>query len=138
MPAKLPTDCDKDGISAAGQSGAAAASVIDLAHLASQALDDRQLEAELLALFDDQSAQITAQLKALGAGEARLRGDLAHTLRGSALAIGAGEVAQAAQACEACAAGDLRAALDELLGAVARARAAIASLLGRPPGAVGG
>jgi HPt (histidine-containing phosphotransfer) domain-containing protein len=63
-----------------------------------------------------------------------LRADLAHTLKGSALAIGAGRVAQSAQAYEtACAGGKSPgAALDDLVAAVAQARAAIALRLARP------
>jgi HPt (histidine-containing phosphotransfer) domain-containing protein len=111
------------------------APAIDLAHLARQTLGDQALEIELFGLFENQSARITAQLSAPDAGDARSQADLAHTLRGSALAIGAGQVAQAAQIYEAaCAAGSPGAALGELVAAVARARAAIAGLLGRTDG----
>ena len=132
MAATMPNHCNKKDFSASERAPARDrdAPVIDLAHLARQTLGDRALEAELLALFENQSARITAQLIALGAGEAKSRGDLAHTLRGSALAIGAGEVARSAQAYEAaCAAGPSRAALDDLVAAVAQARAAIARLV---------
>ncbi len=109
------------------------APAIDFAHLARQTLDDRALENELLALFENQAARITAQLIALGAGEAKLRADLAHTLKGSALAIGAGRAARSAQAYEtACATGSPGAALDDLVAAVAQVRVAIAERLARP------
>ncbi len=110
--------------------------IIDLVHLARQTMGDQALEIELLELFDGQSARIVAQLAGARAGDAKLRGDLAHTLRGSALAIGAGRVARTAQAYEAlCAAeppseGVANAALEALVEAVAEARAAIARLLG--------
>jgi HPt (histidine-containing phosphotransfer) domain-containing protein len=108
---------------------------IDLVHLARQTMGDQALEIELLELFDGQSARIVAQLAGARAGDAKLRGDLAHTLRGSALAIGAGRVARTAQAYEALQnersprQGAVNAALAALTGAVAEARAAIARLL---------
>jgi HPt (histidine-containing phosphotransfer) domain-containing protein len=138
MAAIVPSHCNKTTSQDSGRASAedGGEPVIDLAHLASQTLSDQALEAELLALFENQSARIISQLIELGAGDARLRGDLAHTLRGSALAIGAGRVARSAQAYEtACAAGSPRAgcagaAFDELIDAVAQARAAIARLPG--------
>jgi HPt (histidine-containing phosphotransfer) domain-containing protein len=137
MAADVPSHCNKTELSASERPAApdCDAPVIDLAHLARQTLGDQALEAELLALFENQAARITAQLTAPGAGDAKSRGDLAHTLRGSALAIGAGEVARAAQVYEtACAAGSPGAALGDLVEAVARARAAIARRLGRSDG----
>jgi hypothetical protein len=118
----------------AGAREAGAEPVIDLVHLARQTLSDQALEVELLDLFERQSARIVAQLGALRDGDAKIRGDLAHTLRGSALAIGAGRVARSAQIYEAaCAAGlrggALSATLSALAEAVAEARATIASLL---------
>lgn len=107
---------------------------IDLVHLARQTMGDQALEIELLELFDGQSARIVSQLAKL-ADDAKIRGDLAHTLRGSALAIGAGRVAQTAQAYEALCLmstprpGSSAAALEALVEAVDEARAAIARLL---------
>ena len=72
---------------------------IDLVHLARQTDNDSALEEELLALFDRQSASLLAQLSAEDAPRRR-RADAAHMLRGSALAVGAGSVARAAQALE--------------------------------------
>src|ERR1700691_2269812 len=74
----------------AGEGDAASEPVIDLVHLARQTLSDQTLEVELLDLFERQSARIVAQLRETRAGDAKTRGDLAHTLRGSALAVGAG------------------------------------------------
>jgi HPt (histidine-containing phosphotransfer) domain-containing protein len=110
--------------------------VIDLVHLSRQTLSDQALEVELLDLFDRQSARIVAQLREAGAGAGKIRGDLAHTLRGSALAVGAGRVARMAQIyetrCAAAARGAAAtAALEALAGAVAEARATIAQLLGQ-------
>ena len=135
MAATVPSHCNITEITASERTSAADGDepVIDLAHLARQTLGDQALEAELLALFEDQSARIAARLIEPGAGDAKLRGDLAHTLKGSALAIGAGRVARSAQAyetaCAAAAGAGCAAALDELVEAVAQARAAIARLL---------
>jgi HPt (histidine-containing phosphotransfer) domain-containing protein len=110
--------------------------VIDLVHLSRQTMSDQALELELLDLFERQSARIVAQLKDVGASDAKLCGDLAHTLRGSALAIGAARVARSAQVYEASCSSQThgaaaRAALDALADSVAEARATIADLLGR-------
>jgi HPt (histidine-containing phosphotransfer) domain-containing protein len=108
---------------------------IDLVHLARQTMGDQALEIELLELFDAQSARIISHLSGAQAGDAKLCGDLAHTLRGSALAIGANRVARTAQAYEALrmerspSAASLDGALTALRGAVAEARASIAALL---------
>jgi hypothetical protein len=108
--------------------------VIDLVHLSRQTLGDQALEVELLDLFDRQSARIVSQLSEANPGDGKILGDLAHQLRGSALAVGAGRVARSAQIYEAgCAAGRGGApapALDALADAVAETRAAIARLLG--------
>jgi HPt (histidine-containing phosphotransfer) domain-containing protein len=112
----------------------AAEPIIDLVHLARQTLSDQALEVELLDMFERQSARILAQLTETRDGDAKALENLAHTLRGSALSIGAGRVARSAQLYEsACAAGlrggALNATLAALADAVAEARATIASLL---------
>ncbi|MCA0399597.1 MAG: Hpt domain-containing protein [Proteobacteria bacterium] len=71
---------------------------IDLVHLARQTMGDRALEAEILQLFVGQAASVLARLQA--AQDARARADLAHTLKGSARAVGAFRLAAAAQSCE--------------------------------------
>lgn len=74
---------------------------IDLVHLSRQTLGDRALETELLSLFERQAAQAIERLQQPnGNGERRWRHDLAHTLKGSARAVGAGRVAAAAQSYE--------------------------------------
>ena len=74
---------------------------IDLVHLARQCLGDKALEHELLGLFERQAAQIVARLaQAAPAASAKARADLAHALKGSALAVGANRVARAAAAYE--------------------------------------
>jgi len=76
------------------------ARAIDLVHLARQTDGDTQLEGELLAMFDAQSAKLSARL-ALAEVGAQAKADIAHRLRGSALAIGARRVAAAAERVEA-------------------------------------
>jgi HPt (histidine-containing phosphotransfer) domain-containing protein len=71
---------------------------IDLVHLARQTLGDRALEREILDLFTTQVRAVLARLEAAAVAEARL--DLAHTLKGSARAVGAWKVAAEAEACE--------------------------------------
>jgi HPt (histidine-containing phosphotransfer) domain-containing protein len=106
---------------------------IDLVHLARQTDGDAALEAELLAMFDAQSAKLCGRL-ALAEVGAQAKADIAHRLKGSALALGAWRVAEAATATEThfarIAAGDAPASdpLIELQAAVAAARAAIARL----------
>ncbi len=118
----------------AGKSGAAYP--IDLVHLSRQTLGDRALEAELLDLFDRQAAKIGEELAGAGlrdseASNAR-RADLAHKLKGSACAVGAHEVAAAAENYEYCVrAGILRADdADRLTEAVAKVRAMLKDLAG--------
>lgn len=108
---------------------------IDLVHLARQTDNDSALEEELLGLFDRQSASLLAQLSAEDAPRRR-RADAAHMLRGSALALGAGPVASAAQALETSLERpnaekfEIDAALAALAEAIAEARAVIARLRG--------
>ena len=85
---------------------------LDLVHLARQCLGDHELEAELLGLFRLQAPALTAQLSGSPALSLQSKARIAHTLRGSALALGAGRVASAAWRIEelALAAGDQRSA----------------------------
>jgi len=104
---------------------------IDLVHLSRQTFGERDLEAELLRLFDRQSRQIVDRLTEGPVTEARWRADLAHTLKGSARAVGAFGVAAAAEAYEldARAGADLARALATLRASVDAAHAAIGELL---------
>jgi len=72
---------------------------IDLVHLARQSDGDEALEAELLAMFDAQAAKLAARLDRPEVG-AQAKADIAHRLKGSALAVGAWRVAEAATATE--------------------------------------
>jgi HPt (histidine-containing phosphotransfer) domain-containing protein len=100
---------------------------IDLVHLARQTGGDHELERELLALFSQQCVRHLRTIHA--AQDARSRIDAAHTLKGAARAIGAWEVADAADAIERHLAQDdvrrAETAMDALALAAAEARAAI-------------
>jgi chemotaxis protein histidine kinase CheA len=69
---------------------------LDLVHLACQCLGDHELEAELLGLFRLQAPALTAELSGLPLLSLESKAKIAHTLRGSALAVGARRVASAA------------------------------------------
>jgi HPt (histidine-containing phosphotransfer) domain-containing protein len=102
---------------------------IDLEHLRRMTLGDAGLEREVLAMFAAQTVGLIGALATLPA-EA---GALAHTLKGSARAIGAFAVADAAMRLEtAMQKGDDPArALAGLVDAVTEARAAIDAILRR-------
>ncbi len=75
--------------------------IIDLVHLSRQTLGDGALESELLRLFVVQAQQYAAWLEeAFAPGEAAKRADLTHRLKGSACAIGAFPLAEAAESYE--------------------------------------
>jgi HPt (histidine-containing phosphotransfer) domain-containing protein len=102
---------------------------IDLEHLRRMTLGDAALEREVLQMFARQASQLAATL-ATTPPEASA---LAHTLKGSAHAIGANRVAEAAAGLEA-AIRDRQPpaqALGVLRDTVAEADAAIAALLRR-------
>jgi HPt (histidine-containing phosphotransfer) domain-containing protein len=110
--------------------GAAPATpAIDRAHLKTMTFGDRSLEHELLHLFDRQAELLLARMRA---SDAATLAALAHTLKGSAAGIGAGEVKRAAEAAERAAPGspaERRVALERLAAAIDAARADIAGLL---------
>ena len=102
---------------------------IDLVHLARMTLGERSLEREVLQLFDRQAMLLLGRMQSAPAGALP---SLAHTLKGSARAIGAGGVARAAEAVEFVGAVDeaaLRRVLAALGAATDEARAFIAELL---------
>jgi len=102
---------------------------IDLQHLQRMTLGDAGLEREVLAMFSAQTVRLIATLAALPADAAAL----AHTLKGSARAIGAFGVADAAAGLEAVLAkgDDPAPALAELRDAVEQARSAVDAMLRR-------
>lgn len=85
----------------AEQAGRSAASetLIDWAHLERQTAGDADLVQELFALFCEQSRRLMPGLRD-GAGSREQRADLVHTLKGSALGIGASLVAEQAARAE--------------------------------------
>jgi HPt (histidine-containing phosphotransfer) domain-containing protein len=100
---------------------------IDMAHLKRMTLGDPGLEREVLAMFAGQSAGLARALARLPANSAML----AHTLKGSARAIGAVRVTEAAEWLEIAMRGDANAvqALAALHDSVDEARAAIDAML---------
>jgi HPt (histidine-containing phosphotransfer) domain-containing protein len=101
---------------------------IDVAHLKRMTLGDAGLEREVLAMFAAQAARLIEALAARPADSAAL----AHTLTGSARAIGAFQVADAAEALETALQQDTEpAAVAALNHAVAEARTAIDAMLRR-------
>jgi HPt (histidine-containing phosphotransfer) domain-containing protein len=103
---------------------------IDLDHLARMTLGDGALRREVLAMFLGQTGDLLVGLAACpGEGAA-----LAHTLKGSARAIGAFRVAACAEALEGAIrqGGDPSRALTELEAKVAEAYASIEAILAQP------
>jgi HPt (histidine-containing phosphotransfer) domain-containing protein len=100
---------------------------IDARHLQRMTLGDAALEREVLALFSLQAARLVGELDGVPAGAA----SLAHTLKGSALGVGAFAVAEAAEwlETELRAGGDIAQALPALHFAVTAAREAIEARL---------
>jgi HPt (histidine-containing phosphotransfer) domain-containing protein len=100
---------------------------IDFDHLQRMTLGDAGIEQEVLRMFSAQSAMLMQTLTAMPSDA----GALAHTLKGSARAIGAFSVADAAERLETVLAGgsDPTAALARLREAIAEAREAIEAVL---------
>jgi hypothetical protein len=115
---------------AAATDAAMPVAVIDLAHLARMTLGERGLEAEVLALFERQAAVLLARM---GDPTPAAVAAFAHTLKGSALGIGAWRVAAAAAAVEMKAGGssaaEIAAAVTSLAAAVDETKAVIADRL---------
>jgi HPt (histidine-containing phosphotransfer) domain-containing protein len=102
---------------------------IDIEHLARMTLGDIRLEREVLAMFSAQAVSLVGTLSRLPADA----GSLAHMLTGSARAIGAFRVADAAGHLQAViqSGGDPTEALADLNDAVAQARMAVDMILRR-------
>jgi hypothetical protein len=104
--------------------------LIDREHLARMTLGERNLECEVLMLFDRQAVMLLERMKTAAPSAA---GALAHTLKGSACGIGAWPVVRAAEVVEgAVEPADqvrLSGAVETLARVVAEARLAIADLL---------
>ncbi len=103
---------------------------IDRSHLSRMTFGDRSLEREVLQLFDRQAELLMERMRT---SEPAAIATLAHTLKGSAVGIGAGRVARAAAATrtgrEPARPANAACAIDELARSVDEARAQIAALL---------
>ena len=77
--------------------GAASARPIDLAHLARQTMDDRDLEREVLSLFVQQALSVRDKILDADATQRRA---LAHGLKGAARGVGAMAIAEWAERAE--------------------------------------
>jgi HPt (histidine-containing phosphotransfer) domain-containing protein len=100
---------------------------IDVAHLRRMTLGDAALEREVLTMFATQASRLVKALATLPADA----GALAHTLKGSARAVGAFAVGEAAARLETVigSGSDRAEALSELDDAVIQARTAIEAML---------
>jgi HPt (histidine-containing phosphotransfer) domain-containing protein len=105
-------------------------SVIDTKHLSRMTLGERSLEREVLALFDRQADMLLPRIRQ---GAPAMAAASAHTLKGSAVGIGAFKVARAAEAVEEAKdrAEDaaIAAAIETLAAVLEEAKAEIARLL---------
>ena len=114
----------------AGQTPAAAVTLaIDRGHLAHVTFGDRNLEREVLLLFDRQAVLLIARMRTSNPSAVAT---LAHTLKGSATGIGARAVAHAAEAAELASsqgAAECDLAVQHLATAVDEARCAIIELM---------
>ena len=109
----------------------ASAQVIDTQHLFRMTLGELSLQREVLALFDRQADILLPRIRR---GAPAVAAASAHTLKGSAVGIGAFEVARAAEAVEharGCEIADaaLAGAIDRLAAVLEEAKVEIARLL---------
>jgi HPt (histidine-containing phosphotransfer) domain-containing protein len=114
---------------AAVEAAVAAPAAIDIGHLKRMSFGDGKLERELLQLFDRQIEMLVARMRV---SDVAVVATLAHTLKGSAVGVGALNVAEAAEAAEHAAgrsAGELDIALARLAWAGEEARTLIAEML---------
>jgi HPt (histidine-containing phosphotransfer) domain-containing protein len=102
---------------------------IDIVHLRRMTLGDAALEREVLSMFSAQASRLVKALATLPADAPAL----AHTLKGSARAVGAFAVGDAAAHLETSIrnGSDRAEALSELSDAIAQARSAIEAMLGQ-------
>ena len=99
---------------------------IDTEHLARMTLGEFSLRREILALFDRQADMLLPRIRG---GAPAMAAASAHTLKGSALGIGAFKVARAAEAVEQASDASFAAAIDALTAVLDEAKAEIARLL---------
>jgi HPt (histidine-containing phosphotransfer) domain-containing protein len=99
---------------------------IDTVHLSRMTLGEHSLQREVLALFDRQADILLPRIRR---GAPALAAASAHTLKGSAVGIGAFRVAQAAEAVEQARDAAAAIAVDKLAAMLDEAKAEIARLL---------
>jgi HPt (histidine-containing phosphotransfer) domain-containing protein len=99
---------------------------IDVEHLSRMTLGERSLEREVLALFNRQADMLLPRIRR---GDPALAAASAHTLKGSAVGIGAFGVARAAEAVEQAKDGRVDAAVETLAAVLEETKAEIARLL---------
>lgn len=99
---------------------------IDVEHLARMTLGERSLEREVLELFGRQADLLLPRIRR---GDPALAAASAHTLKGSAVGIGAFEVARAAEAVEKAKDANFAAAVETLSVVLEGTKAEIARLL---------
>ena len=99
--------------------------VIDTEHLSRMTLGELSLQREVLGLFDRQADMLLPRIRQ-GAPTAAAS---AHTLKGSAVGIGAFKVARAVEEVEQAKDGQIAAAVDTLAAVLDEAKAEIARLL---------
>jgi HPt (histidine-containing phosphotransfer) domain-containing protein len=102
--------------------------VLDRAHLSRMTFNDHSLEREVLQLFERQAELLMTRMRNSGLAAIAT---LAHTLKGSAVGIGAARVAQAAVAVEQTASSapdECHDAIDQLAHAVDEVRAEIVAM----------
>jgi len=100
--------------------------VIDTEHLSRMTLGELSLQREVLALFDRQADMLLPRIRR---GDPALAAASAHTLKGSAVGIGAFGVARAAEAVEQAKKASVAAAIDTLAAVLEQTKAEIARLL---------
>ena len=104
---------------------------IDTEHLARMTLGERSLQREVLALFDRQADMLMPRIRQ---GAPAMAAASAHTLKGSAVGIGAFKVARAVEQVERAQSREIQdatiaAAIDTLAAVLEEAKAEIARLL---------
>ena len=104
----------------------ASAGAIDTQHLSRMTLGEQSLQREVLALFDRQADILLPRIRR---GAPAVAAASAHTLKGSAVGIGAFRVARAAEAVEQAKDAAVAAAIDTLAAVLDEAKAEIARLL---------
>jgi HPt (histidine-containing phosphotransfer) domain-containing protein len=117
-------------VSILDQEGAAFESVVlDRTHLERMTFGDRNLEREVLQLFNRQAELLIGRMRGSAPS---VVATLAHTLKGSAVGIGAGRAARAAEGAELSASqvpAECGNAIDQLAQAIAEVRAEIDAIL---------